>query len=57
MGKEGINISGMQVGKTEVEGTSLMVLTIDNDIPSRVMERVKGLDGIFDAKLVNFYAI
>ena len=57
MGKEGINISGMQVGKTEVEGTSLMVLTIDNDISADVIARVKALDEIFDAKLVNFYAV
>jgi D-3-phosphoglycerate dehydrogenase len=47
----------MQVGKTEVEGMSLMVLTIDNDIPTAVMEVIKGMDGISDAKLVNFYTI
>ena len=47
----------MQVGKTELEGTNLMVLTIDNDIPADVMEAVKAIDGIFDAKIVNFYAI
>ena len=57
LGGKKINISGMQVGKTEVEGTNLMVLTIDNDIPSDVMESVKAIDGIFDAKIVNFYAI
>ena len=34
-----------------------MVLTIDNDIPADVMEEVKAIDGIFDAKIVNFYAI
>ena len=57
LGVHGINISGMQVGKTEVEGTSLMVLTIDHDIPAGVLKDVKGIDGIIDAKLVNFYAI
>ncbi|MCR5438764.1 MAG: phosphoglycerate dehydrogenase [Selenomonas sp.] len=57
LGNNGINISAMQVGKTEVEGTSLMVLTIDNDIPAAVMEVIKGMDGISDAKLVNFYTI
>ncbi|HCB93679.1 MAG TPA: phosphoglycerate dehydrogenase [Selenomonas sp.] len=57
MGKAGINISGMQVGKTEEEGTSLMVLTIDNDIPADVIAQVKAMDEIFDAKLVNFYAV
>ncbi len=57
MGAADINISGMQVGKADVEGTNLMVLSIDNDIPSDVLAKVKEVDGIFDAKLVNFYAI
>ncbi len=57
MGEANINISGMQVGKADVEGTNLMVLTIDNDIPADILAEVKGVDGIFDAKLVNFYAI
>ncbi len=57
MGAANINISGMQVGKADVEGTNLMVLTIDNDIPADILAKVKEVDGIFDAKLVNFYAI
>ena len=47
----------MQVGKADVEGTNLMVLTIDDDIPADILAKVKEVDGIFDAKLVNFYAI
>lgn len=54
LGANSINISGMQVGKTEVEERSLMVLTIDNPIPSSVLEEFKSIDGIFDAKLVDF---
>lgn len=57
MGEANINISGMQVGRTEIDGTNLMVLTIDNDIPSAVLNKVKAIDGIFDAKLVNFHAV
>lgn len=57
LGVHGINISGMQVGKTEVEGTSLMVITVDHDIPANVLKDVKGIDGLLDAKLVNFYAV
>ena len=54
MGDEGINISGMQVGKTEQEGTNIMVLTIDNEVPAAVIEQVAALDGIFGAKLIDF---
>ena len=57
MGTAGVNISGMQVGKTDVEGTNIMVLTLDNDVPASVIEQVKAVDGIFGAKLVNFYAV
>ena len=57
MGKYGINISAMAVGRTDINGTNLMVLTIDNDIPAEVFNEFKSLDVIFDAKLVNFYAV
>ena len=57
MGDAEINISGMQVGKTDVEGTNLMVLTIDNEIPAEILKKVTSLDGIFGAKLVDFNAL
>ncbi len=57
LGDAGINISAMQVGKTDIEGTNIMVLTIDNDIKADTLAKVKEVDGIFDAKLVNFYAL
>lgn len=57
MGAAGINISGMQVGKTDVSGTNIMVLTVDNDIPANILNAVISIDGIFGAKIVNFYAV
>lgn len=57
MGAADINISGMQVGKADVEGTNIMVLSIDNDIPVAIMDKVTEVDGIFDAKLINFNAV
>ena len=57
LGYANINISGMQVGKTKIAGTSMMVLTIDNEIPDTVMKQIINLDGIFDAKLVNYYTV
>ena len=57
LGNNKINISAMEVGQTEKEGTNLMILTVDNDIPANLLSALKALDGIFDAKLVNFYAI
>ncbi|MCR5833125.1 MAG: phosphoglycerate dehydrogenase [Selenomonadaceae bacterium] len=43
-----INISGMQVGKTEIEGRSLMVLTVDNQISQEVVDKIKSFGAIFD---------
>lgn len=54
MGNANINISGMQVGRTEHEGVNIMVLTIDHDVPEKVLEEVKNTEGIFGAKLINF---
>ena len=49
-----INISSMQVGKTDIGGTNLMVLTVDNPITPEVIDKVKENDAIFDATLVAF---
>ena len=57
MGAAGVNISGMQVGKSDRAGTNIMVLTIDHDIPDETFARVLAVDGIFDAKLVNFETV
>ena len=57
MGEAGINISSMQVGKSDRKGMNIMVLTIDHDISDDVLARVLAVEGIFDAKLVNFDAI
>ena len=43
--------------RTKIAGTSMMVLTIDNEIPDTVMQQIINLDGIFDAKLVNYYTV
>ncbi len=54
LGDSGINIAGMQVGRTETAGTSIMVMTVEADLPTPVMLKIKAVDGILGAKLVNF---
>ena len=56
MGENGINIAGMQVGRTTQAGTSIMVLAVESDVPTPVMLKIKAVDGILGAKLVNFAA-
>ena len=48
LAKYNINISSMQVGKAEIEGRNLMVLTVDNPIPQNVLDEMKALEPIFD---------
>jgi len=54
LGDNGINIASMQVGRTETAGTSIMVMTVEADLPTPVMLKIKAVDGILGAKLVNF---
>ena len=54
LAKHKINISGMNVGKTAIEGTSLMVLTVDNPMPQDVLDEMKSLDPIFDVTPVAY---
>jgi D-3-phosphoglycerate dehydrogenase len=54
LGDNNINIASMQVGRTETAGTSIMVMTVEADIPTPVMLKLKAVDGILGAKLVHF---
>lgn len=56
MGAAGVNISGMQVGTTSQENTSLMILTLDKDVPKSVINLITSMDGIFGAKVIVFDA-
>ncbi len=57
LGTEGININGMQVGRTEVTGTSIMVMGVDSEVPAAVLLKIKAVEGILGAKLINFSAV
>lgn len=46
---EGINIAGMQVGRSEVGGDAIMMLSIDKHVEETGVEQLKGLADIYDA--------
>jgi D-3-phosphoglycerate dehydrogenase len=52
LGKNDINISGMQVGRVEVGGTTMMALNVDGDVPDDILDELRQVSGIIDAKLV-----
>ncbi|MGA9187240.1 MAG: phosphoglycerate dehydrogenase [Methanosarcina sp.] len=52
LGKNNINISGMQVGRAEIGGVTLMVLNVDSQVSNPILEEVRQVPGILSAKLV-----
>ena len=54
MGAAGVNISGMQVSTTNEEGTNLMILTLDSEVPADVLKLITSMEDIFGAKMIVF---
>ena len=51
-GKHNINISFMEVGRLSPRGMAMMVLGLDDPVPPSVMEEIRALSHIQDARLV-----
>ena len=46
LGKSGVNIADMRVGRRSVQGEAVMVLNVDEDAPSTVRAELTRLEGI-----------
>ena len=53
LGKAGININGMQVGRWAKEGTNIMAVAVSTDIPNDVILALRGIDGILGLRVIN----
>lgn len=53
LGKAGININGMQVGKTTQSNTNIMAIAVGDDIPNDILLQISGIEGILDVKLIH----
>ena len=53
LGKAQININGMQVGASPEEGTNVMVVAVDKDIPSAIIPALMNIEGIHDVKVIH----
>ncbi|MDG6250362.1 ACT domain-containing protein, partial [Methanocalculus sp.] len=49
LGKQSINIAGMQVGRVSAGEEALMVLNVDSDVPENVMDELRAVPGIISA--------
>jgi len=52
LGDNGINIGFMEVGRKEVGGIQLMILSIDTPIPKPVLDVINLIDGVEEVKIV-----
>ncbi|HWR24593.1 MAG TPA: phosphoglycerate dehydrogenase [Methanosarcina sp.] len=52
LGKNNINISGMQVGRSEIGTATMMVLNVDSEVPAPILEELRSVPGILSAKVV-----
>ncbi|WP_342304357.1 phosphoglycerate dehydrogenase [Methanolobus sp. ZRKC5] len=53
LGKNNINISGMQVGRADIGGTTIMALNVDSEVPDPILKEMRSVEGIIDAKLIH----
>jgi D-3-phosphoglycerate dehydrogenase / 2-oxoglutarate reductase len=50
LGQANINIAGMQVGRINPGEEAIMVLNVDSEVPSEIMDEIRAKVGIFTAK-------
>jgi D-3-phosphoglycerate dehydrogenase len=53
LGDAGINIADMDVGTNASGEAALMVLSTDAPVPAEVVERLRAIDGVFDALAID----
>lgn len=52
LGEYNINIASMQVGRKQARGTAVSVVIVDEVVPASVIEKIKAIEGITDAKYI-----
>ena len=54
LGEANINIAGMQMGRENIGGSALMVITVDNEVPVDMLKKVEQIKGIEKASYLEF---
>lgn len=54
LGENGINIGGMHVGRAGQGDEAVMILNVDSPIPPEIVQQVADLEGMQNAKLIEF---
>ncbi|MDR5682499.1 MAG: phosphoglycerate dehydrogenase [Armatimonadota bacterium] len=51
LGRFGVNIAGMHLGRQNPGGVAVMVLTLDDPVPAAAVAEIQSVDGIYDVKV------
>jgi D-3-phosphoglycerate dehydrogenase len=54
LGKNDINIAYMQVGRKSFRGEALMALGVDEDLPDKIMDKIRKIEDMANAVLIKF---
>jgi D-3-phosphoglycerate dehydrogenase len=52
LGNHDINIAGMQVGRIKAGGTAIMALNVDSEVNEEILNEIRAVKGILNAKMV-----
>ena len=52
-GEHNINIAGMQVGRKEIGGQAVMMLSVDAPVPGDTLKQIAGIDGVLGVKFIS----
>jgi len=54
LGEKGINIAGLKLGRKELGGTAVSLITVDNPVPEKLLAQLSKLPNITSAKYLTF---
>jgi D-3-phosphoglycerate dehydrogenase len=54
LGENQINIAGLQLGREKIGGTAISLINVDQEVPPEVIEGMKQLPAIMDARYIVF---
>lgn len=52
IGEHNINIAAMQVGRKQIGGKAVMILSVDGEVPAETLKEISRIEGVLDVRLI-----
>jgi D-3-phosphoglycerate dehydrogenase / 2-oxoglutarate reductase len=52
LAEAGVNISSLELSRLSAQGEAMMFVSVDHPVPAAVLDRVRGVEGLRDARMV-----